>query len=87
MEESHNTVDCCRVEAIISVDERGQMVLPKDLREKLNLQAGSKLAVISWGGGDTAWGLFVIKTDRLEDMVKSLLQPVLINIVGNNGAD
>jgi antitoxin PrlF len=24
---------CCRVESLISVDERGQMVLPKELRE------------------------------------------------------
>jgi len=24
---------CCRVESIVSVDERGQMVLPKEIRE------------------------------------------------------
>ena len=27
------TLSCCKVEAIVSVDERGQMVLPKELRE------------------------------------------------------
>ena len=27
-------MNCCKVESIISVDERGQMVLPKELRDK-----------------------------------------------------
>ena len=27
------TASCCRVESLISVDERGQMVLPKELRD------------------------------------------------------
>ena len=28
-------VSCCKVEALVSIDERGQMVLPKELREKV----------------------------------------------------
>ncbi len=31
-----------------SVDERGQMVLPKDVRDKANIKPGDKLAVVSW---------------------------------------
>jgi hypothetical protein len=31
---------CCRVESLISVDERGQMVLPKELRDKAGLTRG-----------------------------------------------
>ncbi len=27
-------MSCCKVEALISVDERGQMVLPKEMRDK-----------------------------------------------------
>jgi len=37
-----------KIEALISVDERGQMVLPKEIREKACIQAGDKLAIISW---------------------------------------
>ena len=37
----------CRVEAILGVDERGQMVLPKDVRERAGIQTGEKLALIS----------------------------------------
>ena len=37
---------CCKVESIISIDKRGQMVLPKELREKANIHPGNKLALI-----------------------------------------
>ena len=37
----------CQIEAIVSFDERGQLVIPKDLRKKFNLQAGEKFALIS----------------------------------------
>ncbi len=39
---------CCRVEALLGIDERGQMVLPKELRDRANIKAGDKLALISW---------------------------------------
>ncbi|MDO9324645.1 MAG: HgcAB-associated protein, partial [Methanoregula sp.] len=38
----------CKVESVLSVDERGQMVLPKDIREKACIKTGDKLALISW---------------------------------------
>ena len=39
---------CCKVQSLISVDERGQMVLPKEIRDKANIQSGDKLALVSW---------------------------------------
>ena len=33
----------CKVEAVLSVDDRGQMVLPKDVREKSRDQTGISL--------------------------------------------
>ena len=38
----------CKIESLISVDERGQMVLPKELRTKAKIGAGDKLALTSW---------------------------------------
>ena len=38
---------CCHVESLISVDERGQMVLPKELRDRANIKAGDKLVIVS----------------------------------------
>ena len=40
-------VDRFQVEAVVGVDERGQMVLPKELREKIGIRAGDKLAIIT----------------------------------------
>ena len=39
-------IGCCRVEALVTVDDRGQMVLPKELRERAGIKAGDKLAVV-----------------------------------------
>ena len=36
-------MSCCKVESIVGVDERGQMVLPKEIREKAKIGAGDKL--------------------------------------------
>ncbi len=35
-------MSCCKVESLISVDERGQMVLPKELRDRANIRPGDK---------------------------------------------
>ena len=71
-----NDQPCCKVESVVSVDERGQMVLPKDLREKANIKAGDKLAVVSWGQNDGITCLTLIKVDDLSSMVKQMLGPV-----------
>ena len=49
-----NNKNSCEIEAIVSFDERGQLVIPKDLRKKFNLQAGDKFALISCMSGDGA---------------------------------
>ena len=36
---------CFRVEAVLSVDERGQMVLPKEIRERAGIGAGEAPAI------------------------------------------
>ena len=73
---SGNDQPCCKVESVVSVDERGQMVLPKDLREKANIKAGDKLAVVSWGQNDGVTCLALIKVDDLSSLVKQMLGPV-----------
>jgi AbrB family looped-hinge helix DNA binding protein len=70
-------MNCCRVESITSVDERGQMVLPKELREKANIRAGDKLAIVSWDKGGEICCIYLIKTEYLADRVKDFLGPML----------
>jgi antitoxin PrlF len=67
---------CCQVESVVSIDERGQMVLPKDLREKAKIRAGDKLAVVSWGQGGDVNILALIKVEDLNTLVKQMLGPV-----------
>ena len=79
--ESGSNQPCCKVEAVVSVDERGQMVLPKDLREKAGIKAGDKLAVVSYAGKDGVTAcLALIKVDDLSGLVKQMLGPVFNEI-------
>jgi AbrB family looped-hinge helix DNA binding protein len=72
---------CCKVEAVISIDERGQMVLPKETRDKANIQAGDKLAVISWEKDGKTCCLTLIKAEELTDMVRNLLGPLMQDVI------
>ena len=70
-----------KVESILSVDERGQMVLPKDVRERAGIGPGDKLALITMAKDGKICCLSLIKTEDMVDLVRSLLGPVLQEIV------
>ncbi len=71
---------CCSVEAVVSVDERGQMVLPKEIREKAGIRAGDKLAIVTMKQGDEVCCLSMIRVEALAGMVKGMLGPVMKEI-------
>ncbi len=68
---------CCAVEALVTVDERGQMVLPKELRAKAGIKAGDKFAVVSWEKGGEVCCIALIKAGNLDPLVKGMLGPVM----------
>lgn len=68
---------CCAIQGIVTVDERGQMVLPKELRDKAGIRAGDKLAVTSWEKDGQVCCIALIKAGSLEHMVKGMLGPVM----------
>jgi AbrB family looped-hinge helix DNA binding protein len=70
----------CRVEAVLSVDERGQMVVPKDIREKALIKTGDKLALISWEKNGSICCLALIKVENLNGMIKNVLSPLMHDI-------
>jgi antitoxin PrlF len=72
---------CCRVESLISVDERGQMVLPKDFRDRAGIKAGDKLVLVSWTKGDEVCCMSLMKADGLVEMVKDKLGPLMAEIM------
>jgi len=65
---------CC-LESVLSIDERGQMVLPKDFREKMG--AGEKFALVSWGKEGKICCLALTKAANLNGPVRDLLEPMI----------
>jgi AbrB family looped-hinge helix DNA binding protein len=72
---------CCKVEALIPIDARGQIVLPKDVREKAQIQPGDKLAVISFQKEGSVCCISLIKADSFAETVKGLLGPMMNEIM------
>lgn len=67
---------CCTVDAVVTVDERGQMVLPKDVRQKAGIVAGEKLAVVTMMKDGRVCCVSLIKVDEMAGMVQELIQPL-----------
>jgi len=75
----------CNVESIVTVDERGQMVLPKELRKKAKIKTGDKLAITSWQKDGEVCCITLMKVEELVDMVKGKLGPVMKEIFLRGG--
>ncbi len=80
------TMSCCKVEALIGVDERGQMVLPKEIREKAEIHTGDKLALVSWEKDGKVCCFTLIKAHEFGDMVKGLLGPMMKDVMATDPA-
>jgi antitoxin PrlF len=72
---------CCKVESLISVDERGQMVLPKEIRDKAKIRAGDKLAVVAWERDGEVCCISLVKVEGITEMVKDMLGPMMKEII------
>ena len=73
----------CKVDSLVSVDDRGQMVLPKELREKAGIKGGDKLAVITWEKDGKVCCLSLIKVEEFSGMIKGLLGPLMGDVLTN----
>jgi AbrB family looped-hinge helix DNA binding protein len=63
-----------QIEAIITIDQRGQMVLPKETRDRAGIRAGDKLALVGWRKGDRVCCLSLVKVEEMTEMVGELLE-------------
>ncbi len=79
-EKSLNDNCSCEVESVVKVDDRGQMVLPKEVREKFEIEPDSKLAVVSMKRDDEMCCISLMKTGELEEMVGESLEPLMTNL-------
>jgi len=69
--------ECCKIDAVVTVDAKGQLVLPKDLRERAKLKPNDKLAVIGCERDGDICCFVIVKAEALASPVKKLLGPIL----------
>lgn len=82
MRKKPSTSACCartgvKVEAVLACDERGQMVLPKEVRDRAGIRAGDKLALVSWEQEGRVCCLSLLKVEELAGMVQAVLGPLM----------
>lgn len=66
-----------QIEAIITIDERGQMVLPKETRVQAGIRAGDRLALVGWRKGERVCCLSLIKAEDMAEMVGELVNSLM----------
>lgn len=64
---------CYKVQALVTVDERGQMVLPKDVRRRAGIEARDKLALTTIEKDGKICCILLTKADELVQVVQSTL--------------
>lgn len=65
---------CCNLDAVVTLDPKGQIVLPKEIREKNKLKSGDKLAVISPGDGNDTCCIILLKAEDCAKQIKIQLK-------------
>jgi len=72
---------CCQVESIVSVDGRGQIVLPKEVREKIGVKAGDKFVIASSQSEGKVCCLWLIKAEEFAGTLREALGPIAKDIL------
>ena len=64
---------CYKVQALITIDERGQMVLPKEVRLQAGIEPRDKLALTTIERDGKICCILLTKADELAQVVQSTL--------------
>jgi len=64
---------CLKVQALVSVDDRGQMVLPKEVRQQAGIQGGDKLALTTVEREGEVCCILLTKSEGLAHAVAATL--------------
>jgi AbrB family looped-hinge helix DNA binding protein len=66
------------------IGERGQVVIPAELRKKFGIETGDRFLVM---GGEQmgAWGLLLVKSDVLSQVVKDIFGGKLEEVLAREG--
>ena len=74
---SHDNPSTCQVEAVLSIDSRGQIVIPKEVRKRANIRDGDKLALVSWMNREEICCLALIRADNLSSVASGMMHSLL----------
>ena len=69
--------DVCRIDAVVTMDVKGQIVLPKDLREKANFKPNDKIAVVACEKEGEVCCIMMVKAEMLAGAVSKTLGPLI----------
>ncbi len=72
--------ECCKIDAIVTMDAKGQIVLPKDLRERANIKPNEKLALVACEKNSEVCCIMMVKADSLVTAVTKTLGPLLKSV-------
>jgi AbrB family looped-hinge helix DNA binding protein len=72
--------DSCNLAGIVSVDERGQLVLPKELRDKAGIKSGDKLALMTCEKDGKVCCITMVRADEMADTIKKKFGPILTEL-------
>jgi AbrB family looped-hinge helix DNA binding protein len=64
------------VEAVVTVDSKGQIVLPKGLRERAGFKPNGKIGLISFEKEGEIFCIIMIKAESLGDAVTETLSQI-----------
>jgi antitoxin PrlF len=67
-----------QIEAIIAIDERGQMVLPKETRARAGIKAGDKLALVSWSKDGHVCCLSLVRAEEMAETIGEMLNSLMV---------
>ena len=77
--------DICRIDAVITMDAKGQVVLPKDLREKANFKPNDKIAVVACEKEGNVCCIVMVKAEKLVGAVSKTIGPLLKGVIEQEG--
>jgi len=64
---------CCHIEGVVQVDAKGQIYLPKSLRELMDIKENDKLTVVVMRAGGKASSISLFKADKLDNTVRQII--------------
>jgi bifunctional DNA-binding transcriptional regulator/antitoxin component of YhaV-PrlF toxin-antitoxin module len=74
---------CCKVESIVTVSSKGQIVLSPGIQESMNLKKGDKLVSVLMNANTESPLVVLMKADNFGGIVRNFLGPIMKDVFTN----